>query len=76
MIPHEEPEPGDTLAEIRDEVAGLLGRPTSVGMARHVQDVQVAVADYEREQGGAPALGDRVVAALVSRLGRGHLERT
>jgi hypothetical protein len=34
-ITDEEPEPGNTLAEVHHEVAGLLGRPPSVGMPGH-----------------------------------------
>jgi hypothetical protein len=30
------------LAEVHDEIAGLLGSPRSVGMCGHGQDVQVA----------------------------------
>ena len=39
-IADEEPEPGGIVAEVDDEVAGLLRRPRSVGMRGHAQDVQ------------------------------------
>jgi hypothetical protein len=42
--------PGGVLAQVHDEVAGLLRSPESVGMSGHAQDVQVAVADLEHEQ--------------------------
>ena len=38
-IADEEPEPGGLVAEVDDEVAGLLGGPGSVGMCGHAQDV-------------------------------------
>ena len=46
----EEPEPGGAVAEVHEEVAGLLGGPRSVGMPGHAKDVQLAVADLEHEQ--------------------------
>ena len=49
-IADEEPESGDIVAEIHEEVAGLLGRPGPVGVRCHAQDVQVAIADLEYEQ--------------------------
>ena len=49
-VANEEPEPGGALAEIHHEVAGLLRGPRSVGMCRHAQHVEVAVADLEHEQ--------------------------
>jgi hypothetical protein len=36
-IADQELEPGNTLAEVHHEVAGLLGGPGSVGMAGHPQ---------------------------------------
>jgi hypothetical protein len=48
-IADEEPEPGDLLADFHDEVAGLLGGPGAVRVRGHAQDVQVAVADLQRE---------------------------
>ena len=38
------------LAEVHQQVAGLLGGPESVGMGGHAQHVQGAVADLEGEQ--------------------------
>jgi hypothetical protein len=49
-IADEEPEPGDVIAKVDDEVAGLLGGPRPVGMSGHAQDVQGAVADLESEE--------------------------
>jgi hypothetical protein len=46
----EESEPRSAFAEVHHEVAGLLSRPEPVRMGGHAQDVQVAVADLEREQ--------------------------
>ena len=60
-IPDEEPEPSGTLAEVHDEVAGLLGSPRPVGMAGHAQNLQVAVSDLEHEQNVEPSPRDRVV---------------
>ena len=48
-IADQEPKPADVLAEIRQQVAGLLGGPGAVGMRGHAQDVEVAVSDLERE---------------------------
>jgi hypothetical protein len=60
-IADEEPEPGGAVAEVRDEVAGLLGGPGSVGMSGDAQDVEVAVADLEHEQDVEPSQGERAV---------------
>jgi hypothetical protein len=60
-IPDEEPEPGGAVAEVRDEVAGLLGGPGSVGMSGDAQDVEVAVADLEGEQDVEPPQRERAV---------------
>src|SRR5689334_11699139 len=46
-IADEEPEPVDVLAEVHQQVAGLLGGPRSVRMCGHSQHVHVAVADLE-----------------------------
>ena len=43
-IADEEAEPGGMVAEVHDEVAGLLRRPRPVGMRGQAQDVPVAVA--------------------------------
>ena len=53
-IAHEEPEPGGVLAEVHQQIAGLLGGPGPVGMRGHAQDVQGAVADFECEQDVEP----------------------
>ena len=53
-VADDEPEPGNVFAEVHHKVAGLLGRPGSVGMAGHAEDVQVAVADLEYEQDVEP----------------------
>jgi hypothetical protein len=66
-IADEEPEPGNTLAEVHHEVAGLLGRPGLVRMPGHAQDVQVAIADLEHEQDVDPPQRDRVVDWKKSR---------
>jgi hypothetical protein len=52
---------GNTLAEVHDEVAGLLGGPGSVGIAGHAQHVQVAVVDLEGEQDVEPLQCHRAV---------------
>jgi hypothetical protein len=49
-VADEEPEPADVFAEVRQQVAGLLGGSGPVRMPGHTQDVEVAVADLEREQ--------------------------
>ena len=49
-IAGEEPKPGGTLAEVHHEVASLPRGPRPVGMPRHAQHMQVAVADLEHEQ--------------------------
>jgi hypothetical protein len=38
-VADEEPKPGGVVAEVHDEVAGLLGGPRAVGMCGHAQDV-------------------------------------
>src|SRR4051794_25482090 len=38
------------VAEVHEEVSGLLGGPGSVRVSGHAQDMQVAVADLEHEQ--------------------------
>ena len=60
-VADEEPEPPDVLAEVHDEVAGLLGGPGPVGLRGHAEDVQVAVADLEREQDVEPPQRYRAV---------------
>ena len=60
-VADEEPEPRGVLAEVHDEVAGLLGGPGPVGMRGHAQDVQVAVADLEHEQDVEPPQRHRAV---------------
>jgi len=60
-VADDEPEPGNVFAEVHHKVAGLLGRPGSVGMAGHAEDVQVAVADLEYEQDVEPSQRDRTV---------------
>ena len=54
-IANQEPEPLGAIAEVHDQVAGLLGGPEFVGMRRHAQDVQKAVTDLECEQDIEPA---------------------
>ena len=49
------------LAEVHEEVAGLLGGPGSVGMCGHAQDVHMAVADLEHEQHVEPPQRYRTV---------------
>jgi hypothetical protein len=53
--------PGGVVAEVHDEVAGLLGGPGSVGMCGHAQHVQVAVADLEGEQDVEASQRERAV---------------
>ena len=60
-ITDEEPEPRYLFAEVHDEVAGLLRGPRAVRVRGHAQDVQVAVADLEREQHVEPPQRDRAV---------------
>jgi hypothetical protein len=60
-IADEEPESGGVVAEVYDEVAGLLGGPRSVGMSGHAQIVEVAVADFECEQYVDASQGQRAV---------------
>jgi hypothetical protein len=38
-IADQEPKPGGALAEVHDEVTGLLGSPRSVGMPGHAEHV-------------------------------------
>jgi predicted transposase YbfD/YdcC len=49
-VAHEEPKARDLLAEVHDEVAGLLCRPWPVGVAGDGQDVQVAATDFDDEE--------------------------
>ena len=58
-ITDQEPKPGGTVAEIHDEVTGLLRGPRPVGMPGHAQHVHVAVADLEREQHVEPSTWKR-----------------
>ena len=60
-ITDEEPEPRCLFAEVRDEVAGLLRGPRSVWVLGDAEDVQVAVADLEREQDVETPQRDRAV---------------
>jgi hypothetical protein len=60
-VADEEPEPGGVVAEVHDEVAGLLGGPGAVRVSGHAQDVQGAVADLEREQDVEPPQRHRAV---------------
>jgi hypothetical protein len=53
-ITDQEPKPSDLLAEVHDEVTGLLGRPRPVGMPGHTQHVQIPVTSLE---GGAEPAG-------------------
>ena len=67
------PKPGGVVAEIHQQVAGLLGGPRSVGMPRHAQDVQVAIADLEHEQDVEPPQRERAVD--VEEVDREHAGR-
>jgi hypothetical protein len=49
-VAEEEPERGGALAEVHQEVAGLLGRPRAVRMGGHAEDVHVAAADFQGEE--------------------------
>src|SRR3954452_9938070 len=60
-IADEEPKPAGVVAEVHDEVAGLLCRPGPVGMSGHTEDVQMAVADLEHEQDLEPPQRHRAV---------------
>ena len=60
-IADQEPKPSGAVAEIHQQVAGLLGGPGSVGMGGHAQHVQGAVADLEHEQHVQPPQGERAV---------------
>ena len=44
-VADEEPEPVGVLAEVHQQVAGLLSGPRPVGMGGHAQHVQVTVAE-------------------------------
>ena len=60
-VADEEPKPADVLAEVHQQVAGLLGGPRPIGMCGHAQDMQVAVADLEHEQHVEPPQRERAV---------------
>jgi hypothetical protein len=60
-IPYEEPELSGPIAEVSQEIAGLLGRPRSVRIRGGVEDVDVAAADLEHEEHVDPAECDRAV---------------
>jgi hypothetical protein len=60
-VADEEPEAVGLVAEVHQEVAGLLGGPRPVRMAGHAQDLQVAIADFECEQDVDPAERDGAV---------------
>src|SRR3954447_13941662 len=60
-VADEEPELGDMLAEVHDEVTGLLGGPGPVRMFGDAQNVQVAVADLEGNQHVDPPQRERAV---------------
>jgi hypothetical protein len=60
-VTDEEPKPGGMIAEIHQQVAGLLRGPRAVGMCSHAQDVQVAIADLEGEQDVVPPQRERAV---------------
>ena len=49
-VADEEPIPGSAVAEVHDEVAGLLGGPGPVRMCGHAEDVEIAIADLDHEQ--------------------------
>jgi hypothetical protein len=69
-ITDEESEPRHLFAEVRDEVAGLLHGPRPVRVLGHAQDVQVAVAELEREQDVEPP--ERYRAVDVEEVDREH----
>jgi hypothetical protein len=60
-VADEEPECGGAVVEIHQQVPGLLGGPCSGRMARRPQYVDVAVADFERDEDVDPDQGDRAV---------------
>jgi len=72
-IAGEEPKPGGTLAEVHHEVASLPRGPRPVGMPRHAQHMQVAVADLEHEQDVEPPQRERAVD--VEEVDRQHAGR-
>src|SRR3954451_14354369 len=72
-VADEEAKPGGVVAEIHQQVAGLLGGPRSVGMPRHAQDVQVAIADLNHEQDIEPPQRERAVD--VEEVDREHAGR-
>ena len=49
------------LAEVHDEVAGLLGGPGPVRMCGHAEDVEIAIADLDHEQHVEAAQCERAV---------------
>jgi hypothetical protein len=59
-VPDEEPERLDPVAEIHDEVAGLLGGPGSGRIGRHAQDVHAPSVHLHDEQDVQPLQHDRV----------------
>jgi hypothetical protein len=49
-VADEEPEGGDTIVEVHQQVAGLLGGPGSSRVAGRPEDVHVPAADFQGEE--------------------------
>jgi hypothetical protein len=49
-VPYEEAEGPGPVAEIHDQVAGLLGGPGAIGMSGHAEDVYVPGRYFHDEQ--------------------------
>ena len=60
-VADEKPERGGPVVEVHEQVAGLLGGPSSGGVAGRPEDVDVAGADLEGEEHVDPFQGDRAV---------------
>jgi hypothetical protein len=60
-VADEEPEPGGMVAEVHQEVAGLLGGPRSSSVTGRPEDVHVAAVDFQGEEDVDPFEGDCAV---------------
>jgi hypothetical protein len=60
-VADEEPEGGNAIVEVHQQVAGLLGGPRSGRIARRPEDVHVAAADFQGEEHIDPFQRDRAV---------------
>jgi hypothetical protein len=60
-VADEEPEGGGAVVEVHQQVAGLLGGPGPGRVAGCLEDVNVAVGDFEGEEDVDPFQGDGTV---------------